>query len=77
VGMMTLIAALASEGKKSVAFVAHEPILSRAAAMLLQINRFPSLRKGEAIRIRLAGGSDQPGAFRWRIDPDTGHRRRR
>ena len=76
-GVSSLITALGAEGKKSIALVAHEPVLSRAAAMLLQIGRFPALRKGEAIRIRLAGGSDQPGAFRWRIDPESGRRRRR
>jgi phosphohistidine phosphatase len=76
-GVITLITALAADGKKSVALVAHEPILSRVAAMLLQIGRFPALRKGEAVRIRLPGGSDQPGAFRWRIDPVSGRRRRR
>ena len=31
----------------------------------------------EAIRIRLPGGAEQPGTFRWRIDPKTGRRRRR
>jgi phosphohistidine phosphatase len=76
-GLMSLIAALAASGKKSVALVAHEPILSRAAATLLQIGRFPALRKSEAVRIRLMGGADQPGAFRWRIDPDSGRRLRR
>jgi|SRR5882724_5812254 len=75
-GVMSLISAFAAEGKKSIALVAHEPILSRAAAMLLQLSRFPPLRKSEAVRIRLASGSDQPGAFRWRIDPDSGRRRR-
>jgi hypothetical protein len=45
--------------------------------MLLQIGRFPALRKAEAIRIRLADGAEHPGTFRWRIDPKTGRRRRR
>jgi len=76
-GVMSLLATLASAGKKSVALVAHEPVLSRVAAMLLQIGRFPPLRKAEAIRIRLPGGAEQPGTFRWRIDPKTGRRRRR
>ena len=76
-GLIGLVTALAADGKKSIALVAHEPILSRAAAMLLQIGRFPALRKGEAVRIRLPSGSDQAGAFRWRIDPETGRRRRR
>jgi hypothetical protein len=52
-------------------------VLSRVAAMLLQISRFPPLRKAEAIRIRLADGAEHPGAFRWRIDPKNGRRRRR
>jgi phosphohistidine phosphatase len=76
-GVLSLISSFVTQGKKSIALVAHEPILSRAAAMLLQVGRFPALRKSEAVRIRLDGGSDQPGAFRWRIDPDTGRRRRR
>lgn len=76
-GVMSLLATLANAGKKSIALVAHEPVLSRVAAMLLQIGRFPALRKAEAIRIRLAGGAEHPGTFRWRIDPKTGRRRRR
>jgi phosphohistidine phosphatase len=76
-GVMSLLATLTSAGKKSVALVAHEPVLSRVAAMLLQISRFPPLRKAEAIRIRLADGAEHPGAFRWRIDPKNGRRRRR
>ena len=76
-GVISLLSALAAEGKKSVALVAHEPVLSRAAAMLLQIGRFPALRKGEAVRIRLPGGPEGRGVFRWRVDPDNGRRRRR
>jgi len=76
-GVTSLLTTLANAGKKSVALVAHEPVLSRVAAMLLQIGRFPALRKAEAIRIRLPGGAEHPGTFRWRIDPKTGRRRRR
>lgn len=76
-GVMSLLATLGNAGTKSIALVAHEPVLSRVAAMLLQIGRFPALRKAEAIRIRLPGGAEHPGTFRWRIDPSTGRRRRR
>ena len=76
-GVLSLLTALGNAGSKSVALVAHEPVLSRVAALLLQIGRFPALRKAEAIRIRLAGGSELPGAFRWRIDPASGRRRRK
>ena len=76
-GVISLLSTMANAGKKSVALVAHEPVLSRVAAMLLQIGRFPPLRKGEAIRIRLAEGAEHPGTFRWRIDPKNGRRRRR
>jgi phosphohistidine phosphatase len=73
-GVVALLKALDSE--KSVALVAHEPILSRVAAALLGIARFPSLRKSEALRIRLPDGPAASGALRWRIDPDTGRRHR-
>ena len=76
-GVVTVLTALHRLGKTSVALVAHEPILSRVAATLLGVSRYPALRKGEAIRIRLPGGPDQPGAFRWRIDPDSGRRRKK
>jgi phosphohistidine phosphatase len=58
----------------SVALVAHEPILSAGAAVLLGVRDFPALRKAEAIRIRLTDGVDRPGQLRWRIDPATGIR---
>jgi phosphohistidine phosphatase len=76
-GVIALLTALAAEGKKSVALVAHEPILSRVGALLLQLGRVAGLRKAEAVRIRLPGGLDARGVFRWRIDPETGRRRRR
>jgi phosphohistidine phosphatase len=75
--VISLLAALGAEGEKSVALVAHEPILSRVAAMLLQIGRFPALRKSEAIRIRLPRVAEGQGAFRWRIDPASGRRQRK
>jgi phosphohistidine phosphatase len=75
--VVTLLTAQANLGKKSVALVAHEPILSRVAALLLGVGRFPSLRKAEAIRLRLPHGPERLGTFRWRIDPDTGKRQRR
>jgi phosphohistidine phosphatase len=62
----------------SVALVAHEPILSALAAALLGVERFPALRKGEALRLRLPEGPGQPGGeLRWRIDPETGSRETR
>jgi phosphohistidine phosphatase len=61
-------------GEDSIALVAHEPILSTLAGALLGVDRFPSLRKGEALRLRLPGGAGQPAELRWRIDPETGSR---
>jgi phosphohistidine phosphatase len=58
----------------SVALVAHEPILSSLAGALLGVDRFPALRKGEALRLRLPEGPGRPGEVRWRVDPDTGDR---
>src|SRR5690242_7039684 len=45
-GVVALLARHA--GTKSVALVAHEPILSRLAAALLGLPRYPALRKSEA-----------------------------
>ena len=42
--------------EKSVALVAHEPILSAVAAALTHKPRHPALRKAEALRIRLPDG---------------------
>src|SRR3954451_8630625 len=53
--VVALLATLAD--KKSVALVAHEPILSEVAAALTGKGRHPALRKTEALRIRLAGGA--------------------
>ncbi len=70
---VALLTSLAAE--PSVAFVAHEPILSSLAGELLGRGRFPALRKGEALRLRLPEGPGKPGGeLRWRVDPDTGDR---
>ena len=74
--VVTFLESLAEPAGQSVALVAHEPILSRVAALLLGVGRFPPLRKAEALRIRLPDGPSRPGSARWRIDPDTGRRRR-
>jgi phosphohistidine phosphatase len=58
----------------SIALVAHEPILSSLAGALLGVDRFPALRKGEALRLRLPDGPGHSGEVRWRIDPETGER---
>jgi phosphohistidine phosphatase len=71
-----LLASLKEGGAKSVALVAHEPILSGVAALLLGLAQFPSLRKAEAVRIRLVHGLERPGTLRWRIEPDEGRLRR-
>jgi phosphohistidine phosphatase len=60
----------------SVALVAHEPILSAAAAALLGVGGVPALKKSEAIRLRLADGPAGVGRFRWRIEPASGKRQR-
>jgi phosphohistidine phosphatase len=74
--VVTFLEKLEEADVRSVALVAHEPILSRLAALLLGVERFPPLRKGEALRIRLPDGPSRPGTPRWRIDPDSGRRRR-
>ena len=62
---------------RSVALVAHEPILSAVCAVLLGLASVPALKKAEAIRVRLPDDLTQPGRFRWRIDPMSGKRLRR
>jgi phosphohistidine phosphatase len=54
--VVTFLKSLADQ--RSVALVAHEPILSAVAAALTQEPRHPALRKGEALRLRIdwAGG---------------------
>jgi phosphohistidine phosphatase len=47
--VVTFLAKLVNE--KSVALVAHEPILSAVAAALTDKGRYPALRKAEALRI--------------------------
>lgn len=73
-GVVALLAKLG--GERSVALVAHEPILSAVAAALLHKSRYPALRKAEALRIRLSDGAEAPGSLRWRIDGGTGSRER-
>ena len=68
------LAKLADE--KSVALVAHEPILSAVAAVLTHQPRYPALRKAEALRIRLSDRRDGAGSLRWRIDGGKGKRER-
>lgn len=75
-GVVALLATLATLGNKSVVLVAHEPILSGVAAQLSGVARFAPLRKAEVIRLRLPDGPGVAGTFRWRIDPDSGKRRR-
>ena len=62
--------------EKSVALVAHEPILSAVAAALTHKPRHPALRKAEALRIRLPDGLGGAGTLRWRIDGSRGTRER-
>src|SRR6185503_15063805 len=51
--VVTFLAKLAQQvDAKSVALVAHEPILSAVAAALTRKGRYPALRKAEALRIR-------------------------
>jgi len=76
--VVTFLAKLAQQvDAKSVALVAHEPILSAVAAALTRKGRYPALRKAEALRIRLPEGPEETaGALRWRIDGGTGKRER-
>jgi phosphohistidine phosphatase len=61
--------------ERSVALVAHEPILSGLAAALVHEPCHAPLRKAEALRIRLPAGLGGKGVPRWRIDP-AGRRQR-
>jgi phosphohistidine phosphatase len=72
--VVALLAKIADE--KSVALVAHEPILSAVAAALTRKGRYPALRKAEALRIRLPDGPEAAGSLRWRVDGGTGKRER-
>jgi phosphohistidine phosphatase len=74
--VVAFLAKLAARDEKSVALVAHEPILSAVAALLTAKPRYPALRKAEALRIRLADGHEAPGSLRWRVDGGTGKRER-
>jgi phosphohistidine phosphatase len=64
------------ESSASIALVAHEPILSAVAALLIGKPRYPPLRKTEALRIRIGAASDGDphgnpdgrGILRWRVD---------
>ena len=63
------------EGSASIALVAHEPILSALAALLIGKARYPALKKTEALRIRIGaseggpeGRFDGKGILRWRVD---------
>jgi phosphohistidine phosphatase len=69
-----VVAWVKAQEEDSIALVAHEPILSSLAGAFLGVDRFPALRKGEALRLRFPGGFAQPGEVRWRIDPETGSR---
>ena len=57
------------------ALVAHEPILSSLAGLLLGESLRRGLLKSEAIRVRLPQGLDGRGQWRWSIDPTLGKRR--
>ena len=68
------------EGSPSIALVAHEPILSALAALLIGKARYPPLKKTEALRIRIGASEASPqgrldgkGILRWRVD-SRGHR---
>lgn len=60
---------------RRVALVAHEPILSSLAGLLLGHSLGRGLQKSEALRIRLPQGLDHPGQWRWSIDPAAGKRK--
>jgi phosphohistidine phosphatase len=73
--VVALLETVADE--KSVALVAHEPILSAVAAALTHKARYPALRKAEALRIRVPDdGPGAAGSLRWRVDGGTGKRER-
>ncbi|HZL20061.1 MAG TPA: histidine phosphatase family protein [Polyangia bacterium] len=53
---------------RSIALVAHEPILSAVAAALTRQPHHPPLHKAEALRIRVADDLGTAGILRWRVD---------
>jgi phosphohistidine phosphatase len=63
--LLAFLRALDSETR--VALVAHEPILSEVACAVLGRSLGGFLKKGEAMRIRVA--LDRPASLRWRIIP--------
>lgn len=71
--LLGLLAELAP-GRR-VALVAHEPILSSFASLLLGRSLGRGLMKSEAMRIRLPQGLDHHGEHRWSIDPAAGKRK--
>jgi len=74
--VVALLSKLDKSAAKSVALVAHEPILSAIAAALTGKSRYPALRKAEALRIRLPEGPATTGSLRWRVDGGSGKRER-
>jgi phosphohistidine phosphatase len=74
--VVAFLAKMSHEDAKSVALVAHEPILSAIAAALTHRPRYPALRKAEALRIRFAEGIAAAGSLRWRVDGGSGKRER-
>jgi len=74
--VVALLSKLDKSAAKSVALVAHEPILSAIAAALTGKSRYPALRKAEALRIRQPEGPATTGSLRWRVDGGSGKRER-
>ena len=60
---------------RRVALVAHEPLLSSFAGLLLGRPLGRGLIKAEAMRISLPRGLDHHGQWRWSIDPVAGKRK--
>jgi phosphohistidine phosphatase len=70
-GLLTALGKTVGRGgleNRSIALVAHEPILSTVAAALTRRPRHPPLHKAEALRIRVADDLGSEGIPRWRID---------
>ena len=72
-GLVELVRQLAP--LRRVALVAHEPILSGLAGLLLGRPLGRGLMKGEAMHICMADGLDRPGRWLWSIDPVAGKRK--
>ena len=73
-GRVVVTETLVPEGRVSRTLAWLATLEGEDSIALVGADRFPALRKGEAVRFRLPEGPGHPGEVRWRIDPETGER---